>query len=130
MRGASAPMTRGRGMGRALGAIVIGTLAWAALPAFAGTLYRCDGADGARSYTSKRIPGARCTVISYSPKAARATGPAPKANVGSATTASNVAGTPVAASLPATPAAAAPVTAAPVATKPYQPPRLVQGQVY
>ena len=37
----------------------------AAMPAFAGTLYRCDTADGARSYVSKRIPGAKCTVISY-----------------------------------------------------------------
>jgi soluble lytic murein transglycosylase-like protein len=121
-------MTRGRGIGRALGAIVIGACALAAMPAFAGTLYRCDGADGARSYVSKRIPGARCTVISYSPKASRPTGPAPAANVGSTTTASNVAGTPVAASLPAAPAATLAPT--PVATKPYQAPRLVQGQVY
>lgn len=31
--------------------------------AVAGTLYRCEGADGVRSYTSKRIPGASCTAI-------------------------------------------------------------------
>lgn len=40
----------------------------AAAPAVAGTLYRCDGADGSRSYVSKRVAGARCTAIStYSP---------------------------------------------------------------
>ncbi|BCT92963.1 murein transglycosylase [Lysobacter helvus] len=118
-------------MGKVLGAIVVGALALGAMPAFAGTLYRCDGADGARSYVSKRVPGAKCTVISYSPKAARATGPAPSLHVGSTTTASNVAGTPVTASLPAAPAATeiAPPPA-PVATRPYQAPRLVQGQVY
>lgn len=33
-------------------------------PAVAGTVYRCDGADGARSYSSTRIAGAACTVIS------------------------------------------------------------------
>ncbi|HEY4555435.1 MAG TPA: lytic transglycosylase domain-containing protein, partial [Lysobacter sp.] len=36
----------------------------AASPAVAGTVYRCDAADGSRSYVSKRVPGAACTAIS------------------------------------------------------------------
>ncbi|NDK39248.1 lytic transglycosylase domain-containing protein [Pseudoxanthomonas gei] len=39
-----------------------------ALPAAAGTLYKCTGADGVPSYVSKRIGGSSCQVISrYSP---------------------------------------------------------------
>lgn len=99
-------------------------------PVVAGTVYRCDTADGGRSYVSKRIPGARCTTVSnYS--SSRAVAPAtaawlaqtPAPAVGSASPASNVSGSPVAASVPA-PAASAP----PART--YQAPRLVQGQVY
>lgn len=37
-----------------------------AVPAAAGTLYRCDGADGARSYVSKRVAGAKCVAIAHS----------------------------------------------------------------
>ena len=36
----------------------------AAAPAVAGTVYRCDSAGGERSYVSKRVPGAKCTVVS------------------------------------------------------------------
>lgn len=32
--------------------------------AVAGTVYRCDAADGSRSYVSKRVAGAKCTAIS------------------------------------------------------------------
>ncbi len=51
-------------------------------PAAAGTLYRCDGSDGARSYTNKQVPGAKCTVVSHynaaaSRPAAKTAGPAP-----------------------------------------------------
>jgi soluble lytic murein transglycosylase-like protein len=118
-------MTRGRGFRRVLAAAV---LMLAAMPAFAGTLYRCDAADGARSYVSKRIPGASCKVISYSARSARpAATPLPAA--GNVTTESTVAGSPVSseatATLPAPPVAA---PAAPV--QPYRAPRLVQGQVY
>ena len=126
-------MTRGWGFSRGLAALVLVVAASAAMPAFAGTLYRCDTADGARSYVSKRIPGAKCTAISYS-KAASPAPVAPRAAaVGSTTTASNVAGSPISdkvsndvaasAAVAATPAPAAPL-------KPYQAPRLVQGQVY
>jgi soluble lytic murein transglycosylase-like protein len=42
-------------------------------PAVAGTVYRCDNADGASSYSSAPVAGASCTVISSykasSPKA-------------------------------------------------------------
>ena len=99
-------------------------------PAVAGTVYRCDTPDGGRSYVSKRIPGASCKAVS-SYKPSRAVAPAtaawlsqtPAPAVGSATPANTVSGSPVAATVPA-PAVAAP------AQKPYQAPRLVQGQVY
>ena len=34
-----------------------------AAPAQAGTLYRCDAADGTRSYASKKVPGADCEAV-------------------------------------------------------------------
>jgi soluble lytic murein transglycosylase-like protein len=42
-----------------------------ALPASAGTLYKCLGADGVPSYVSKRVSGAQCQVVShYTPSSA------------------------------------------------------------
>ncbi|WP_052116383.1 lytic transglycosylase domain-containing protein [Noviluteimonas dokdonensis] len=120
-------MTRGWGFSRGLAALVLVFAASAAMPAFAGGLYRCDTADGARSYVSKRIPGAKCTVISYSKAASPAPAAPRAAAVGSTTTASNVAGSPISATVASE--SAAPASAAPV-QKPYQAPRLVQGQVY
>ncbi|MBA3487145.1 MAG: lytic transglycosylase domain-containing protein [Lysobacter sp.] len=38
--------------------------ALAAAPAMAGSVYRCDSADGGRSYASKRVSGAKCTAVS------------------------------------------------------------------
>lgn len=57
------------------------SLALAAMPALAGTVYRCDSADGARSYSSKRVPGASCVAVSTykapgSPSSRRAIRPA------------------------------------------------------
>ena len=49
-----------KGMGKA-GALL---LALVAVPASAGTLYRCVGADGVSSYVNKRISGAQCKVFS------------------------------------------------------------------
>ncbi|MGO4550517.1 lytic transglycosylase domain-containing protein [Lysobacter sp. 2RAF19] len=121
-------MTRGWGFSRGLAALVLVVAASAAMPALAGTLYRCDGADGARSYVGKRIPGATCTVISYS-KAAPAPVAPRAAAVGSTTTASNVAGSPIAETVSSDAVAPTPAPSAP-ALKPYQAPRLVQGQVY
>ncbi len=46
------------------------------LPAQAGTLYKCAGADGVSNYVSKKISGARCEVISrYSPGSRAASAP-------------------------------------------------------
>lgn len=40
-------------------------------PAHAGTVYRCESADGSRTYASKRLPGAKCSVVSsYTPSSA------------------------------------------------------------
>ncbi len=47
-------------------------LALAALPASAGTLYRCVGADGVPAYVTKRVPGATCEVSArYTPERSR-----------------------------------------------------------
>ena len=95
----------------------------AAMPALAGTIYRCESADGSRSYVSKRIAGQRCVVASsYKASDSAPRAPAGKA-VGSAMPAASVAGSPVSATVPAS----APT---PAATRPYSAPRLVQGQVY
>jgi len=94
--------------------------ALAALPATAGTVYRCDGADGARSYSSARIKGARCSAVSSYTSAPAPKRTAPAAS-GSATAPAGVAGSPAAAKMPAGSSAPA---------KPYQAPRLVEGQVY
>ena len=109
----------------------------AAAPTVAGTLYRCDTPDGVRSYVSKRVPGARCTVISQS--ADRGAPAAAKAfAMGGVTTGSTVSAKPAAPSQPEplarTPAASTPVatatpTSAPIAAT-GQAPRRVQGQVY
>ncbi|HEX4853039.1 lytic transglycosylase domain-containing protein [Arenimonas sp.] len=47
-------------------------------PAWAGTLYKCTGADGIPNYTGKRVDGASCKVVStYTAADARPRGPAP-----------------------------------------------------
>jgi soluble lytic murein transglycosylase-like protein len=103
------------------------------MPAFAGTLYRCDAADGTRSYTGKRIPGATCKVLTYSTTGPGAAKRAPAAAVGSTTTPKAVSATPVdtriasAEPAPISTSAALPPTPAPPS---YRAPRLVQGQVY
>ncbi|RDZ29235.1 lytic transglycosylase domain-containing protein [Lysobacter silvisoli] len=129
------------------GSLLLGTICLLAMaPAVAGTLYRCETAAGDRSYVSKRVPGAKCTVVSqYSPSPRRAAPyvpPAAPAASGAATPANPVAGSPASihANPPATfmsaPAAApAPAVAAPAVASVAPPPsapasRLVQGQVY
>ena len=111
----------------------------AAVPAVAGSVYRCETADGGRSYVSKRVAGGKCTVVSsykatrYRPPAVSM--PSMPAAVGSAVPVNNVAGSPASIDrgAPATfmdPPTAH--TAAPVASSPRTAgaPRLVQGQVY
>lgn len=102
----------------------------AAAPAVAGTVYRCDGADGSRSYVSKRIPGAKCTAVSsYKPSRAPIATPAVSTlsapAVGSLTPANLVSGSPAVASVPAVETVTAPVQSSSAPAT-----RLVQGQVY
>ena len=83
----------------------------AAAPAVAGTVYRCDSADGGRSYSSKKVAGAKCTAVSSYTASKKYKAPAPAAwmstpspapaAVGSVTPANAVEGSPASASLPA-----------------------------
>jgi soluble lytic murein transglycosylase-like protein len=77
----------------------------AASPVVAGTLYRCDGADG-RSYVSKRIPGAKCVAISNYSSVQKTPAPSAPASSGSATATVRVGGSPASETLPAAPAKA------------------------
>lgn len=88
------------GMGRAM--LLLLGLAMAG-SATAGTIYRCDGADG-RIYASKRVAGARCVAVSrYTPTPAPRTQAAPVRSTPTSLAASAPAAR---ASNPAAPAAA------------------------
>lgn len=113
------------------GLLALGGLMAAATPAMAGTIYRCDSADGGRSYVSKRVKGAECTVVS-SYRATRTPAPkvpdwVPPPATGSVTAGSVVAGSPV--SVDANPPATIVSGATPAPAR-ANTPRLVQGQVY
>ncbi|RNF86150.1 lytic transglycosylase domain-containing protein [Montanilutibacter psychrotolerans] len=127
--------------------LLLGVCLLASAPAMAGTIYRCDTADGGRSYVSKRVPGAKCTVASSYTSSRQPSVQAAPAAAGSAAPANTVAGSPASihsgapatfftpASAPAgsapTVAVAAPAAPAPVpVTVASRGPRLVQGQVY
>lgn len=57
--------------------LVIGlACALTAIPAVAGSVYRCETPDGARSYVSKRIPGAQCRAVTADPAPSRPSAPA------------------------------------------------------
>ena len=103
-----------------------------ASPALAGTVYRCDGADGVTSYTSKAVRGAHCVAISSYRSAPRRVRASIPAAAGTATTPTPVAGSPVAASVPAQLAPRVSVTAgSAIPTSSANLPRhLVTGQVY
>lgn len=135
---------------------VLGLLAFA--PAAAGTLWRCDGPGGERSYVSKKVKGATCTVVSqYTPKPSRARDPVPvsyappkpamgaviagdasipasahsnpPASYNGAAAAMAAGGLNAGTAAPAAPVAAAPAPVAPIV--PARPPtRLVQGEIY
>jgi soluble lytic murein transglycosylase-like protein len=105
-----------------------------AAPAVAGTLYRCDSPDGARSYVSKRVAGAKCVAIAHSsaapqrrstPSAAPASvnANAPATFMGSGSDSGSGSSSDSGSATPATPVVA---SAAPAR----KPTRLVQGQVY
>ena len=133
-----------------VGAILGFACLFAATPAMAGTIYRCDVGDGVQSYVSKRIKGAACTVATtYSgSRPSRPSAPSRPSQVSAAVggvTASNVVeGSPVSlnANAPATfmggsGASTSSADAAPVTiTAPSAPAtgssqrRLVQGEVY
>ena len=125
------------------GLLLAATLAW---PAYAGTVYRCDSPDGGRTYASKRLKGAKCSVVSsYTPSAAAVrSAPSTMTTTRSASTptsapASLPGGVPpatmasMAAAASATPssgiAAEAPAPAAPAAPR-QGATRRVEGQVY
>lgn len=108
-----------------------------ATPVAAGTVYRCDSPDGARSYVSKRIAGAKCSPVSSHAPTQRPPTPrlpisAPPADaaVGSVTSANVTGGSPASinSGAPATFLAnTAPVSPVKPGT---QGARRVQGQVY
>ena len=112
--------------------------AWAPGPAWAGTIYRCDGADGVTSYVSKRIPGATCAVATtYQPsRPSRPSRPATSPGaVGAVRASTAVEGSPASVGAPATfmgqggaAAGQVDVPSAPSASGASR--RLVQGQVY
>jgi Soluble lytic murein transglycosylase and related regulatory proteins (some contain LysM/invasin domains) len=121
-------------------------IASTALPAAAGTLYKCTGADGVPNYVNKRVGGASCEVISrYTPDnrsgsgvsrpsgagGAVSTPATPTTTLGAASTGAMIT-PPVSASASAlVPASApAPASAAPKAAQSGNTRRVVSGQVY
>lgn len=125
-----------------LGIAALALAALTAVPASAGTLYKCVGADNIPSYVSKRVSGASCSVVSsYRPDRGAARryvppAPAPAAAAVVATPAASPAaadrastGIAVTASAPAQPATVLSAPAAPAA-RPNKAGRVVNGQVY
>lgn len=121
-----------------LGIAALALAALTAVPASAGTLYKCVGADGVPGYVSKRVAGASCSVVSnYRPDRSaprRYVPPPAPASVASVAPAPRQASSDGAASgtaLAPTPApaqAATVLTAAPARSGKAQ--RVVNGQVY
>ncbi|SBV35404.1 Soluble lytic murein transglycosylase [uncultured Stenotrophomonas sp.] len=113
-----------------LGGLLIASLA--AMPASAGTLYKCVSADGVSNYVSKRIRGASCSVVSNY----RASAPASRPRVPPPAPAPVAPPPPADATAPAAKIAAdvAPsaiaVSAPPVRTRTSHTQRVVSGQVY
>ena len=99
-----------------------------ALPASAGTLYKCTGADGVPAYVSKRVSGSNCEIVSrYTPDRSR---PAQVASVSRPAEATPAIGAAVSPALSDSASAIVPAAApaqAPAATGPR---RVVSGQVY
>ena len=122
------PMPTGRHslpVKRAMTLVGLLLLGMSAPQAFASSVYRCDSPDGVRSYASKRIPGASCTLVgNYRAAKRKASAPkvatwVPPPAVGSAAPSNAVSGSPLAATVPAS---------APAATGGSG--RVVRGQVY
>lgn len=99
-----------------------------ALPASAGTLYKCTGADGVPAYVSKRVSGASCEVVSrYTPDRSRPTQVASVSRPAVATPAIGAATAPALSDSASAIVPAAVPAPAPAATGPR---RVVSGQVY
>lgn len=127
-----------------LGIFALALAALTAMPASAGTLYKCVGGDGVPSYVSKRISGASCSVVSsYRPDrsaprryvAPAAPVPAPAPATAGAASPARADGADAATALTASaPAPAATVLTAPAAAAPAprtgKAGRVVNGQVY
>jgi len=126
-------------------AVIVLSLCLLAGPALAGRVYRCNLDDGTTSYVSKRVPGARCSLIGNFPNRTSVvrkskSKPQPVVSTAAAHAAAPVtpAGVPPALAFPADrkPVAALPVLTAPMATVAAAPapapaaPRLIRGQVY
>lgn len=129
---------------RMRGMLLLGMLAAsAALPASAGTLYKCTGGDGVPNYVSKRVSGASCEVVSHYTPARRSTAsvssvsrptgsttlstpsvPPTTAGAASGAIASAIEST---SGTPASVSAASPTTTSPASTGTR---RVVSGQVY
>lgn len=109
--------------------IVAMLAALVALPASAGTLYKCVGVDGVPSYVSKRLSGASCTVVSrYTPERTSRGVAVPATVGGVSTVASPVTQSGTLAAQPAS--AAVQAEAAPPRPAANPPRRVVSGQVY
>jgi soluble lytic murein transglycosylase-like protein len=125
-----------------LGIFALALAALTAVPASAGTLYKCVGADGIPSYVSKRVSAASCSVVSsYRPdrsaprrQAVSApvapTTPAPAPAVAAAAADGANAGTAITATASASPTATVLSAPSAPAARKGKAQRVVNGQVY
>ncbi len=127
-----------------LGIAALALAALTAVPASAGTLYKCVGADGIPSYVSKRVAGTSCSVVSnyrpdrsaprrYVPPPSPAPAPAPAVVATAAPVQDGAASGTALAPTPAPAQAATVLTAAPapaLAARAGKAQRVVNGQVY
>ena len=124
--------------------LLVALMASTALPAAAGTLYKCTGADGVPNYVNKRVSGASCEVISRYTADSRGrhsavSRPSGAGNISTPATPATTLGTAGSGAMitmPVPASASAVVPAAAVAPKAAQPAqsgntrRVVSGQVY
>ena len=108
--------------------ILVAAIALASMPAWAGTVYRCESPDGGRAYASKKVKGAVCVVAGqYTGNERRAQPAVTSSSTGTATPASPVAGSPALIEASTSEPAAAD---APQVSPAGNGKRLVRGQVY
>lgn len=107
--------------------ILVAAIALASMPAWAGTVYRCESPDGGRAYASKKVKGAVCMVAGqYTGSERRAQTPT-SASTGMATPPSPVSGSPALIQASTSEPATADV---PQVSTAGNGKRLVRGQVY